>query len=307
MPNLYKDLLGVEDIQFDTDGNAEVFSRRISTGSFQNFTKFNAGHLPLIAATRTAALYNAGVLNANDVDAAIAAICASLATVPVFSNKAVLDAIQSAGSGAIMTTSEREKLNSILSIGSGSIITSQERAKLAGLTALTEDELAIVAQVADLFPVGCIVAFPTNSVPTSFLECNGAALLRATYSELYGVIGTDYGYTDATDFYLPDYRGRFLRGWDHGAGNDPDSGSRTNRGDGTGGDNVGTIQADEFKSHDHEIDRLRSTGTSTGSYIEDCNSSGSSSSCDTLTSGGSETRPKNVNTMYCIRYQASTS
>lgn len=44
---------------------------------------------------------------------------------------------------------------------------------------------------------------------------------------------------------LPDLRGRFLRGMDKGAGNDPNSGSRT------GGNVLGSIQGDEFKSHDH--------------------------------------------------------
>jgi hypothetical protein len=50
---------------------------------------------------------------------------------------------------------------------------------------------------------------------------------------------------------LPDLRGRFLRGMDKGAGNDPNSGSRT------GGNVLGSIQGDEFKSHDH-------TGTTNG-------------------------------------------
>ena len=44
---------------------------------------------------------------------------------------------------------------------------------------------------------------------------------------------------------LPDLRGRFLRGMDKSSGNDPNAGSRT------GGNVLGSIQADEFKSHDH--------------------------------------------------------
>lgn len=52
-------------------------------------------------------------------------------------------------------------------------------------------------------------------------------------------------------FGLPDLRGFFLRGQDHGAGVDPDAGTRFDRGDGTTGDNVGTKQGDEFKEHTH--------------------------------------------------------
>ena len=44
---------------------------------------------------------------------------------------------------------------------------------------------------------------------------------------------------------LPDLRGHFLRGMDKSSGNDPNAGSRT------GGNVLGSIQGDEFKSHDH--------------------------------------------------------
>lgn len=44
---------------------------------------------------------------------------------------------------------------------------------------------------------------------------------------------------------LPDFRGLGIRGWDHGAGNDPDAASRAARaGDGQTGDYVGTMQGD---------------------------------------------------------------
>lgn len=304
MGNSYKkDFLGFQDIAFDTDGLAATFARETSTGSSQNINKFNAAHLPLLLATRTLEMYNSGTLSASDVDTAVTNICANLASIPVFSNKAVLDAIQSAGSGAIMTTSERSKLNSIIDLGSGQIITAQERAKLAGLTALTEDELEIVGQIASLFPVGIVIAFPTSSLPSSFLECDGSALNRVTYSDLYGVIGTKYGNTDSTDFYLPDYRGEFLRGWDHGAGSDPDAGSRTDRGDGTAGDNVGTKQTDQLKSHNHNISRYNAGGST--NYVPTPESSSTSSKINTSSTGGNETRPINTNVMYCIRYQAS--
>ena len=73
-----------------------------------------------------------------------------------------------------------------------------------------------------------------------------------TYAELYDFIGTDYGSGDgSTTFNIPDRRGLFPRSWDHGRGVDPDRSSRTDRGDGTTGDHVGTRQGDEFRSHYH--------------------------------------------------------
>lgn len=43
--------------------------------------------------------------------------------------------------------------------------------------------------------------------------CNGQAISRTTYAELFSIIGTNFGAGDgSTTFNLPDYRGKFLRG-----------------------------------------------------------------------------------------------
>ena len=100
--------------------------------------------------------------------------------------------------------------------------------------------------------VGTVMAWPTATIPTGWLECDGSAVSRTTYASLYAVIGTAYGVGDgSTTFNLPDYQGEFLRGHDDGAGVDPDAASRTNRGDGTTGDNVGTKQTYDTKAHSH--------------------------------------------------------
>lgn len=104
-----------------------------------------------------------------------------------------------------------------------------------------------------MYNIGQIIAWPTGTVPSGFLECNGASLLRTTYAGLFAVIGTNYGYADSTHFNLPDFRGQFLRGWAHGITTDPDKSTRTNRGDGTTGDNIGTKQTDAEQGHYHEI------------------------------------------------------
>ena len=43
---------------------------------------------------------------------------------------------------------------------------------------------------------GIIVPWSSSSVPTGFLECNGANVSRSTYSALFAVVGTTYGAGD---------------------------------------------------------------------------------------------------------------
>ncbi len=107
----------------------------------------------------------------------------------------------------------------------------------------------------DPVPTGAIFSFPLETPPTGYLVCDGSAVSRTTYADLFAVLGTSYGAGDgSTTFNLPDYRGKFLRGYDNGAGNDPDAAARQDRGDGTIGDAVGTLQDDEIESHLHQVD-----------------------------------------------------
>lgn len=142
-----------------------------------------------------------------------------------------------------------------------------------------------------------------ESPPSGWLECDGSAVSRTTYADLFSgqtlSIGTTFGVGDgSTTFNVPDLRGRFLRGWDHGAGTDPDAASRTNRGDGTSGDHVGTKQADEYKTHRHGI----AGSTSILSSGSDLFRSGTETTTYSAFSGGNETRPKNIAVMWCIKY-----
>ena len=54
-------------------------------------------------------------------------------------------------------------------------------------------------------PTATIVPWSSASVPSGFLECNGAAVSRSTYSALFAIVGTTYGAGDgATTFLVPD-------------------------------------------------------------------------------------------------------
>lgn len=62
-------------------------------------------------------------------------------------------------------------------------------------------------------PVGSISAFGGSAAPSGWLLCQGQAVSRTTYAELFSVIGTSFGAGDgSTTFNVPDLRGEFLRG-----------------------------------------------------------------------------------------------
>ncbi len=116
-------------------------------------------------------------------------------------------------------------------------------------------------------PVGTIVAFGGacggKNPPEGWLLCNGDALSSKVkkYKLLSIAIGQAWGDGSTNvkgepvadcDFNLPDLQGRFLRGVDNGAGNDPDSGGRTaSKPGGHTGDNAGSLQPDNLAKHQH--------------------------------------------------------
>jgi microcystin-dependent protein len=64
-------------------------------------------------------------------------------------------------------------------------------------------------------PVGSVVAWLTATPPSGYLLCDGTAVSRATYDDLFDVIGTTFGVGDnSTTFNLPNLRGRFPVGLD---------------------------------------------------------------------------------------------
>ncbi|MBL7910561.1 MAG: tail fiber protein [Bacteroidia bacterium] len=71
-------------------------------------------------------------------------------------------------------------------------------------------------------PAGTVQYFANTTAPNGYLECNGAAVNRTTYAELFAAIGITYGPGNGTTtFNLPDLRGEFVRGFDNGKGSDP--------------------------------------------------------------------------------------
>jgi len=156
-------------------------------------------------------------------------------------------------------------------------------------------------------PVGALVTMPVNDVPDHCFECNGAEISRATYPELFAVIGTTYGEGDgSTTFQIPDLRGEFIRGWDHGRGLD-----------GTLDRAIATTEEDSISKDDLTMNLQRSKGGSStamplvngGNNYELFNANGASTLYTGIATngsfiyGGNETRPHNVAMMYCIVYE----
>ena len=72
---------------------------------------------------------------------------------------------------------------------------------------------ALTALMNKLWKVGDIKASVKNANHDNWFLCNGQAISRVTYSELFALVGTKFGAGDGTStFNLPDYRGKFLRG-----------------------------------------------------------------------------------------------
>jgi microcystin-dependent protein len=59
--------------------------------------------------------------------------------------------------------------------------------------------------------VGSIIMTPSTTAPPYTLPCNGAAVSKTTYAELYAVIGFAYG-NQGANFLLPDFRSNFPLG-----------------------------------------------------------------------------------------------
>lgn len=157
-------------------------------------------------------------------------------------------------------------------------------------------------------PSGSILPFAGTTAPSGFILCDGSAVSRTTYAGLFATIGTAYGAGNGTTtFNVPDFRGRFLRGVDGGAGRDPDKASRTAMSSGGNtGDAVGSVQGDAFQVHTHSL-----SGQAYGYGGSNFNSGGNAvylspvaQAVGNPNSGNSstETRPLNANVNYIIKY-----
>ncbi len=140
--------------------------------------------------------------------------------------------------------------------------------------------------------IGKIEYVPYSTVPIGYLKANGVAVSRTTYARLFNKIGTLYGIGDgSTTFNLPDLRSEFIRGWDDGRGIDR-------------GRILGSYQGDELKNHSHTIKTTILTVTpginNQPTYPKETGANDTSGMINST--GGTETRPKNIALMAIIKY-----
>ncbi len=176
-------------------------------------------------------------------------------------------------------------------------------------------------------PSGAVFCIAVASVPSGYLECNGATVSRTTNAALYAVIGTQYGSTNSSNFKVPDLRGEFVRGFDNGRGVDS-------------GRSVASSQSAQNQSHNHSASATSTAGAHSHAlnyqrkHVEDTgtaavtdirreggdgdggsqnftNNTNSgfmnnatvsvSTSVSISNQGGNESRPRNVAMMYVIK------
>lgn len=159
---------------------------------------------------------------------------------------------------------------------------------------------------ASALPIGSMVPFPKGVVPPGFLEADGSVRSTATYPDLAAYLGTTFntGTEPAGHFRLPESRGEFLRGWDHGRGVDADRA-------------IGSYQLDALQN----IIGMFGGGeaSKTSGAFKDEGTFGSvqagpnirnfmSFDASRVARASTETRPRNLAVMWCIKaWSAPTS
>ena len=73
----------------------------------------------------------------------------------------------------------------------------------------------VYIKVSDTLPVGAICQYGGSTAPSGYLMCNGQAVSRTTYADLFKAIGTSFGAGDGvTTFNVPNFNGRVPVGLD---------------------------------------------------------------------------------------------
>lgn len=134
-------------------------------------------------------------------------------------------------------------------------------------------DAATFAQAQAAVPPGVVMDFAASTPPTGWLECNGSSLSTTTYANLFANIGYTWGGSGAS-FTIPDLRGAFRRGWDHGRGLDTNYPSRP----------FATFEDTANLSHNHGVsqsphshgcfDNGHTHGASTGNHSHSASDSG---------------------------------
>ena len=127
-------------------------------------------------------------------------------------------------------------------------------------------------------PAGMISGFGGATAPTGWLFCDGSAVSRTTFQDLFDIIGVTYGVGDgSTTFNLPQLKGSVPVGLD-GAISDFDALAKT------GGEKEVTMTQAEMPAHTHTIPTNLSQAGGENRVLSDANSSANATR-ETLSKG----------------------
>lgn len=110
----------------------------------------------------------------------------------------------------------------------------------------------------DTLPIGSIMPYPKATAPENWLICDGSAISRTDYSELFNAIGTTFGEGDgSTTFNLPNTKGRTIVGLD---ADDADFNTIGK----TLGEKTHTLTVEEMPEHTHKFRAYTKLGNDEG-------------------------------------------
>lgn len=145
-------------------------------------------------------------------------------------------------------------------------------------------------------PLGTINAFGGNTAPDGWLMCQGQAVSRTTYADLFAVIGTAFGSGDGSStFNVPDFRESVAKG----AGL---TGKTVGAHVSTNGLAVGEFLDDRLQTHQHIASRV-----GTDLYVQSITSGGYTYGNPTNNTGnntgrsGATTEVKSVGVNFIIK------
>lgn len=93
-------------------------------------------------------------------------------------------------------------------IGAQSFTDEQKKQARTNIGAVTLTDIKT-----SLIPAGTLIPYAGKTLPAGWLLCNGAAVSRTTYADLFAAIGTTYGTGNgSTTFNLPNCNGRCIEG-----------------------------------------------------------------------------------------------
>ena len=103
-------------------------------------------------------------------------------------------------------------------------------------------------------PTATIVPWSDSSIPSGFLECNGANVSRSTYSALFAIVGTTYGAGDGSStFLVPDLQDNVAVGKSNNKALGSTAGANTVAATGNVGGSTAnaTLSTAQLASHSH--------------------------------------------------------